>query len=130
MIQEWLVTFAGDTKIHIALFLIAADFILGVTAALRVGNFRFAYVADFLRNDVIGKLVPYLAFYVLALVAGDIEIVVPGVDFGVLAGVAYAALVVAMGGSILNSANEIRQPAPKLGEGQTLRTALVGDEQA
>jgi hypothetical protein len=125
MIRDWLITFAGDTKIHIALFLIAADFVLGVAAAFRVGNFRLSYVADFLRNDVLGKLLPYLAFYTLALVAGGVDIVIGGLDFGVLAGAAYVALVGALTGSILNSARELGTSPP---EQQKMTVALAGDE--
>jgi hypothetical protein len=128
MFRQWLLEFAHDTKVHIALFLVAADFLLGVTAAFRKGNFRMSYVADFLRNDVIGKLVPYFVFYVLALVAGQVDVVIPGLDFGIIAGAAYVTLVAAMTGSILNSVREITtapsQPTPK----QSFAEAVAGDE--
>lgn len=103
MLNVWLHTFANDTKVHIALILVLADFVLGVIAALKVGNFRFSYVADFLRNDILFKLVPYFALYALALVAGGTSVVIPGLDFGVLAGAAYAVLVAAWVGSIVSS---------------------------
>ncbi len=114
MIQTWLHTFASDTKVHVALLLVLADFVLGVGSALKRGSFRLAYVADLLKNDILGKLLPYLGFYILALVAGGIKILpIPGLDFGFLAGSAYVVLVTAMTASILNSAKELGVPVVK-----------------
>lgn len=107
MLQVWLHTFAHDQKVQVAVLLVIADFVLGVAAAFKMNVFRLSYVADILRKDVLGKLVPYFLLYVLALVAGGIDIVIPGFDFGVLAGVAYAALVLAMTGSILSSVRNL-----------------------
>lgn len=126
MIQQWLVIFAHDTKVHVAIALVALDFILGCAAALYVGNFRLAYVAQVLRSDVLGKLLPYLAFYVVALVAGSEEwLPIPGLDFGFLAGAAYLTLVTAISASILNSLKQIkdneRQPL-------SISQVLAGDE--
>jgi hypothetical protein len=103
MLNVWLHTFARDTKVHIALILVLADFVLGVIAAFKVGNFRISYVADFLRNDILFKLVPYFVLYALAIVAGNTSVFIPGLDFGVLAGAAYAVLVAAWIGSIVSS---------------------------
>jgi hypothetical protein len=103
-----LVTFAQDTKVHIAIVLVAVDLILGICAAVVNKNqhFNLAYVGDLLKNDILGKLVPYFALYVLALVQGHEEIL-PGIDFGVIAGVAYGLLVLAMAGSILKSLRDL-----------------------
>ena len=128
MIQQWLLEFANDTKVHIALFLVAADFLLGVVAAFRSGNFRMSYIADFLRKDILGKLVPYFVFYALALVAGQVDVVIPGLDFGVLAGAAYVTLVAALTGSILNSVREIGMTNDQPQTKQTMTEALFGDE--
>lgn len=103
MLNVWIHTFANDSKVHIALLLVIADFIFGVGDAVKKHNFRFSYVADFARNDLLFKLVPYFVLYVFALVAGNENLVIPGLDFGVLAGAAYVALVAAWTASILNS---------------------------
>jgi len=108
MLKEWVYTFAHDTKVHIALFIVIVDILFGVAAAAKSNhNFRFSYLADFARNDILEKLLPYFALYVLALVAGSTDIVIPGLDFGVFAGATYVALVVALTASILNSLNEL-----------------------
>jgi len=103
MLQSWLTQFANDTKVQAILLLLLADFVLGVAAALKTGTFRLSYVADLLKNDVLGKVLPYFAFYVLAIVAGSQNIIIPGLDFGIIAGSAYALVVAALGGSVLSS---------------------------
>lgn len=103
MLHTWVTTFAHDEKVKVALFLVLVDLVLGVAASFKQGTFKFNYLADFAKNDILGKLVPYFALYVLALVAGSADIVIPGLDFGVFAGAAYVALVAAMSASILGS---------------------------
>lgn len=126
MLNVWLRTFALDDKVHILLLLALADFVFGVAAALKLGTFRLSYVADFLRNDILQKLVPYFALYALALVAGGTDIVIPGLDFGVVAGAAYVGFVAAMVASVLNSFMELGLPGQKL----DLKTAIAGSENA
>jgi hypothetical protein len=118
-------TFMADDKLKIALVLIFVDFVLGVVAAVKKGNFRLAYVSDLLRNDVLFKLVPWFVLYAGALVAGQQSILISGVTMGTVAGSVYALLVAAFGASILGSLNELR-----LGGGgtQTLATALAAPE--
>lgn len=119
----WLNAFAHDTKSHILLALFVVDFILGVSAAVFVTkSFRMSYVADILRRDVLGKLVPYFGLYALALIAGNEEFVpIPGADFGLLAGLAFSIFLLAMVGSILNSLHELVPSLP-------IPAFIAGDE--
>lgn len=110
----WVATFAHDNKVHIALILVLVDLVLGVAVAVKLGTFRLSYLSDFLRNDILGKLVPYFVFYVLALIAGGTDIVIPGFDFGFLAGTAYVTLVAAMSGSIIASLRAFGMPSQPL----------------
>lgn len=121
-----LVAFAHDDKLKIALIAIFLDFVFGVAAAFKVGNFRFAYVADFLRNDVAFKLAPWLVLYAAAAVAGGVDIVIPGLDLGVIAGAAYATIIAAWTASIIGSLNELRLA----GAPQTVAVAVAGSENA
>lgn len=123
MLNVWIHTFAHDKKIHIALLLIGIDLIVGVAAALKGGTFRLSYLADFMRNDILGKLIPYFVLYVLALVSGGTNIVIPGLDFGFLAGAAYATLVAAIGASIIASIRHLGLPGVPL----TTATVLGGE---
>jgi hypothetical protein len=119
--------FFADDKLKIALIAIFLDFVLGCLAAVKMGNFRFAYVSDFLRNDVGFKLVPWFVLYAGAQVAGGQNLLIPGIDMGVVAGAAYATIIAAWTASILGSVNELRLAG---GAQQTLGTALAAPENA
>lgn len=120
-------SFFSDDKLKVALIAIFLDFVLGTLAAVKLGNFRLAYVSDFLRNDIGFKLAPWFVLYAGAKVAGQQNIVIPGIDMGVVAGAAYATVMAAWVASILGSVNELRLAG---GAAQTLRTALVAPENA
>jgi hypothetical protein len=107
-------TFAHDDKIRALIVLIFADFVFGVGAALKVGNFRLSFVADLLKKDVLQKVVPYFVLYSIALVAGGYQIVVPGIDFGVVAGAAYVVLVAALASSVFASLKTLGVPIAKV----------------
>jgi hypothetical protein len=119
--------FFADDKLKAALILVFVDFVLGVLAAVKQGNFRLAYVSDFLRNDIGFKLVPWFVLYAGAVVAGNQNIVIPGLDMGVVAGAAYATIIAAWVASILGSLNELRLGG---GAAQTVATALAAPENA
>lgn len=110
--------FFSDDKVLIALLLLGLDFLFGVIAAVKTGLFKFAYLSDFLKNDVLGKLLPYFILYSGALVAGHAHLLIPGFDIGALAGLAYAALVVAFVGSILASLRDLGLNLPAVFGGE------------
>lgn len=94
-----------DTQLQAALGLIALDFIFGVLVAFLHGTFRLSYVSQFLRDDVLSKLVPWVALrYVNKLVPG---LAVVGVDVGTLATAAWVVFFAAMVGSILGSLKQL-----------------------
>jgi hypothetical protein len=95
--------FFADDKLKIALVVVFLDFVAGVLAAFKLGTFRLSYVYDFARNDLLFKLVPWFFLYTGAFYAGHQNIVIPGIDMGVVAGTAYAAMIAAWIGSILAS---------------------------
>jgi len=97
--------FANDAAVQAAAVLVALDFLLGVVSALKAGTFRLVFVADVLRADVLGKLVPYYAVWAAVEVGGDFEI--PGVDLGAIKAAAALAVWAAVGGSILNSLRDL-----------------------
>lgn len=125
MLRAWLVEFAHDDKLVAALIAVALDFFLGVFAAIKMGTFRLSYVADFARNDLIFKLFPWMVFYILALVAGGVDIVIPGLDLGFIAGTIYAGIMVAWVASILDSLKELGFPGAK-----SLPMAIASKENA
>ena len=92
---------AEDDKVLALLVLVALDFVLGVSAAFVSKTFRLAFIADFLRNDVLSKLVPYFALWAASHVGGDIEI--PGLDVELIEDGAFGVIALALAGSVLGS---------------------------
>jgi len=95
--------FADDPTVIALAVLVALDLVLGVAAAVKNGVFRLSYVADVLRNDVLGKVIPYYAVWAAVHVSGDVMLG----DFGVVEETAGALAVAAIGGSVLNSLRDL-----------------------
>jgi hypothetical protein len=106
-VGQFFQAFWNDGKVDVLVILIFVDFVLGVLAALKTKTFRLSYVADFLRKDVVFKIGGYLVLYAASYFAGQADIVIDGLDMGVVAGAAYVVIVAAMVGSILNSLAEL-----------------------
>jgi hypothetical protein len=104
---QLLSVFAHDGKVEAALVVVALDFVFGVLAAFKLKTFRLSYVADFGRNDILFKLVPYFVLYSAALVAGGQDILIPGIDLGVVAGAAYVGFMAAWVASVLSSLQDL-----------------------
>ena len=101
--QQLIEAFANDPGIRLAAALVLLDFVLGVSAALKARTFRLAWLPDFLRRDVLGKLVPYFAVWAAVRLGGDVEL--GGV--GAIEETVNAAVVLALGASILNSLRDL-----------------------
>lgn len=95
--------FADDPTVRLVAALVLVDFVLGIAAAVRAGTFRFGWVSDFLRADVLGKIVPYFAVWGAVRVSGDIEIA----GYGAIEEVVGAAVVLALSASALNSLRDL-----------------------
>lgn len=101
--------FTEDPTVVLLGALVGLDVVLGVLSALVRKTFKFVLIADFLRADVLGKLLPYYAVWAAVHVTGDVTIG----DFGVIEETTGAAAVLALSASILNSLNELRLRAPE-----------------
>lgn len=101
--QQLIENFANDPGIRLAAVLVALDFVLGVAAAIAARTFRFGWLADFLRRDILQKLVPYFAVWAAVRLGGDIELG----GIGAIEETVNAAVVLALGGSILNSLRDL-----------------------
>lgn len=122
--------FFADMKLQTALVVVFADFVLGVLAAVKHRTFRLSYVADFARNDLLFKLVPWLGIYIGAIYAGHQQLVIPGLDIGTAATAVYVAIIAAWTGSIVNSLTELGLPVPQGAPPLSARQAVAGDENA
>jgi hypothetical protein len=106
-IAQILSLFVHDKQSQTILALILVDLILGVAAALKLGTFRLAYLANFARNDVLGKVAPFLVISAAADVAGGVNIVIPGLDLKNMATGMFVGISAAMVGSILSSLKDL-----------------------
>lgn len=106
----------SDRMFATMLAAVTIDLVLGVIAAVArptvAGPFRLSYLTNFMRNDVLGKVVPWALLEAGAIVAGDFSIVIPGLDMSAIATTAGAGIVAAMVGSIIASLADLGFPAP------------------
>jgi hypothetical protein len=131
--EQFFQAFWNDGKVDVLIVLIAVDFLLGVIAALKSRTFRLAYIADFVRKDVVFKIGGYLVLYAASYFAGQADVVIDGLDMGVIAGAAFVVIVAAMVGSIFNSIKELGlapgdTPPPKAPKQPTVAAMLTADE--
>jgi Bacteriophage holin family len=89
--------FVSDTTVRVVAALVAVDFVLGVSAAVKDGTFSFGYLHGFLIDDVLSKLVPWFAVYA-ASKAGLSDSMFAGLRDAI-----FAAVTAAMTASILKS---------------------------
>ena len=97
--------FTEDPTVIALAVLVMLDVILGVAASIVSDEqkFRFVLIADFLRADVLGKMLPYYAIWAAVHIGGDVEFG----DFGVIEETTGALAVAAVGASVLNSIRDL-----------------------
>jgi len=115
--------FTEDPTVILLAALVGLDVVLGILSALVRKVFKFVLVADFLRADVLGKLLPYYAVWAAVHVTGDVMLG----DFGVIEETTGAAAVLALSASILNSLNELRLGSPE-GASTSATEVLASDD--
>lgn len=97
--------FTEDPTVILMAVLVGLDVVLGVSAAIvsKAQKFRLVLISDFLRADVLGKLVPYYGIWAAVHVTGDIDLG----SFGLIEETTGALAVAALGASILNSLRDL-----------------------
>lgn len=95
--------FQEDPTVVGLAILVGLDVLLGVLSALKRGVFKFVIIADFLRADVLGKLLPYYGIWAAVHVGGDIMVG----DLGLIEEATGALALAAIGASVLNSIKEL-----------------------
>lgn len=101
--SELIRAFSADETVQLVGALIFLDFVLGMSAGVKAGTFRFGWIADFLRADVLAKVVPYFAVWGAVRIGGDFELA----GFGMIEETVGAAVVLALGASVLNSLRDL-----------------------
>jgi hypothetical protein len=95
--------FTDDPTVVALAILVGLDVVLGVTAALKARTFKFVLIGDFLRADVLGKLLPYYGLWAAVHVGGDVMLG----DFALIEEAAGALAIAAIGASVLNSVRQL-----------------------
>lgn len=103
--------FANDKQLQAVLVLIALDIVLGIVASVKLGTFAFSKIAAFLKDDVLGKVVPWFAIFAAAKFAPSVDVL--GVDLNQLQTVFWAAVVIALVASLTASANDLGISLPR-----------------
>lgn len=105
--QFWHAFFA-DTRTQTLLVLIGLDLLLGVlVAVIKLHDFRLSYVADFARNDIVGKVLPFIVIYAGYKYAASVDLVIPGVDLEVIMNGVWVIVLAALVGSLLGSIKQL-----------------------
>lgn len=111
-------SFFEDARVQTLLVLIALDLALGVIASIYMKNFRLSYVADFARNDLLGKVLPFAVIYAAYKYASGVDLVIPGLDMEVVMNGVWAIVLAALVGSLLGSLKNLglsKLPEPVAG---------------
>ncbi len=102
--------FAHDKQLQAVLVLIVLDILLGIIAAVKLGTFAFSKIAAFLKDDVLGKVVPWFAIFAAAKFAPNVDVL--GIDLNQLQTVFWAAVLVALVASLTASVNDLGVAMP------------------
>lgn len=114
---SFLNTFVHDSKFAAVAVLIALDIILGVGAAFYTRTFALTFLANFMRNDVLGKVFPWFVLYSAALASHGATVVL-GIDMGNIADGVWVGVVAALVGSLVSSLTDFGISIPTaLGRG-------------
>lgn len=110
---------AGDNKFAALGVLIALDLVLGVIASVAnpAQKFTLSYVANFMRNDVLAKVLPWAALEVTSKVSGGATLVL-GIDLSTVADATWAIVILALLGSLTKSLGDLGLPIPPALAGQ------------
>lgn len=106
--------FFNDTRTQVVLLLIVLDLLIGVCASLfasgRAGKFGLSFLADFGRNDLVGKVLPFIIMYAGYKYAKNADIVIPGFDMEVVMDAMWVIVLAALVGSLLSSLKQLNIP--------------------
>ena len=105
-----------DQQLVAIFVLVAVDFLFGVAAAVKRGldpddpdpGFHFSRLVDFLRDDVLGKVLPWAAIYVFAQMYTGLDLL--GISLGDLATAIWVGMLAALVASLATSLGDLGLP--------------------
>lgn len=109
--RQVLEAFTADPKVLAMAILVGLDLLLGILAAIKTKEFTLKRLSDFLKEDILWKLVPYYGLWAATYVGGDL--VIPGIDVGAIAAAGFLAITASLIASIYKSVADLGlAPAP------------------
>lgn len=109
-IAQAISSFANNDQLKLVVILIFLDIVLGVAAAVHLGKFAFTKVTAFLKDDVLGKVVPWFAFFAASKFAPDADF--GPFDLNQLQTAVWAGVLIALVASLTSSANDLGLSLP------------------
>lgn len=110
-LPDVLQSFIHDKQLNTVAILIAADLVFGILAAVKAGTFQFSYITQFLHDDVLAKVVPWLALFTFGKLDHGTVIAGYGTWNDVSTG-AFALVVAALTASLVKSFADLGVPVP------------------
>ena len=95
--------FTADDTVRLIAALILVDIVVGVAAAFYTKRFTFAWLSAFLRDDVLGKVIPYFGVWAGVRIGGDIEVA----GFGAIEETVGGMVVLTLATSVVNSLRDL-----------------------
>lgn len=108
--QEVVNSFAHDGYFQAVLVLIALDLLLGVTASIKKGEFKFSWLAAFARDDLLAKVFPWFLIYSASKWAPNVAVL--GIDLSSIEKIVFALVAAALAGSLVSSLKDLGLPIP------------------
>ncbi len=103
--------FVSDDTFKAVVVLVVLDLVLGIVAAVKTGRFAFSKVSAFLKDDVLGKFLPWFAIYAAWKWAPSVDVL--GVGLKEVQEVVFAGVVVALVASLTASLADLGLGMPK-----------------
>lgn len=103
--------FVNDTTFKAVIVLVLLDLILGIFASVKVGEFAFSKVTGFLKDDVLGKVLPWFTIYAAWKWAPSVDVL--GVGLKEVQEAVFAGVVIALVASLTSSLADLGIGMPK-----------------
>lgn len=103
--------FVNDDTFKAVLVLIVLDLVLGIVAAVKTGKFAFSKVSAFLKDDLLGKVVPWFTIYAAWKWAPSVDLL--GIGLKEVQEVVFAGVVIALAASLTSSLADLGLQMPK-----------------
>lgn len=104
-------SFVDDVTFKAVMVLVVLDLALGIFASVKLGQFAFAKVTGFLKDDVLSKVLPWFTIYAAWKYAPSVDVL--GVGLKEVQEAVFAGVVIALVASLTSSLADLGLGLPK-----------------